>query len=358
MFHLLPPLAYITLISFLFEEQDSWNLRVMMGLGKEASQRYRYALTQLTIWLLHKHGPKILSPYWTIWKIPPWVRDSNAVVNAAVRMNGLVLGSASDRLRDMEPVVKAAFQSHWAALKYASERLKGSPSFVLSMLSSKKLTYRSYYHLEEFEEGQPAYVDARMYNILSFVDESLKANTEFMRKATIAFWRVFLVADIRIKNLWMIANAAVEQNREAMYFASPAQKRDRMLFLAAISSRGGSFGALRPLVSGFEDDIEVMKALMERNYHMLDSVSEDSPIYREVVLIALKSNWRALKYASAACKNDRGIVTAAIKLNCNAIAYASDTLRGNPEMMKMVTLQQQKQKQKKKQDPKPKPHYS
>ncbi|KAL7537202.1 hypothetical protein ACHAXR_009737 [Thalassiosira sp. AJA248-18] len=148
---------------------------------------------------------------------------------------------------------------------------------------------------------------------------------------------------------------AVEQNGEALEYASEELRGDRDVVLAAVKETGGALqfasddlrgnrcvvlAAIKQNGSAFRfasDDLKVDRdialASVEQDGLALRYASKDFKCEREFVLAAVKQNGLALEYASKDLKGDRQVVLAAANVNGCALQYASEDLRGDHDVV-------------------------
>ena len=69
------------------------------------------------------------------------------------------------------------------------------------------------------------------------------------------------------------------------------------------------------------------------NNSKMEDRDQDRPEDRDVVMAAVKHDWRQLQYASAELKDDREIVMEAVKQNGRALKFASAELKGDREIV-------------------------
>ena len=78
---------------------------------------------------------------------------------------------------------------------------------------------------------------------------------------------------------------------------------------------------------------EVVLVAVKRDYRALEDASDALKIDREFMLAVVKQNYMALQFASDELKIDRVFMLAAVKLYGNALYYASEALRGDREVV-------------------------
>ncbi len=108
---------------------------------------------------------------------------------------------------------------------------------------------------------------------------------------------------------------AVQQNGQALQYASNELKNDRGIALIAVQKDAC---ALADLSSGPRND-------------------------REIVLTAVRQNGQALRYASNELRSDREVVATAVQQNWRAFEYASYALKKDPALADMVKQEEQRQ---------------
>ena len=149
--------------------------------------------------------------------------------------------------------------------------------------------------------------------------------------------------------------AAVEQNGEALQYASTELRSDAQVALAAVSCCGS---ALLDAAEALLDNEEIVlaavmnepwvleyahprlranetivRAAVQKDGHALMHVSDELRKSVEIVRMAVGKNGCALRFADVTLRDDESIVRAAIRKNALALMFASGRLRKNKELV-------------------------
>jgi hypothetical protein len=131
-----------------------------------------------------------------------------------------------------------------------------------------------------------------------------------------------------------IVLAAMQQNGDALQYASKELKADTEFMLAAVKQNGPS---LWYASEELKDDREIVLAAVQQDVSALQFASEILKADNLFILEALQQDGLALAYASEKLKNNDEIVSAAVQKNNAALAYAPEELKA--EIVKSSPLQ-------------------
>ena len=116
----------------------------------------------------------------------------------------------------------------------------------------------------------------------------------------------------------------MQQDGDALEYASVDLQADREVVLAAVQQRGY---ALEYASAELKADREFVLAAVQWNGYALQDASAELQADREVVLAAVRQDGLALQHAFAKLRADREIVLAAVEQNGRAFMYASVELQ-------------------------------
>ena len=124
--------------------------------------------------------------------------------------------------------------------------------------------------------------------------------------------------------------AAVTNNGDSLYYASPELQADREVVLAAVTNNGYALKYASPELKA--DRVVVMAAVSQDGY-ALKYASPELKADRVVVMLAVINYDSALYFASPELKADREFILAAVINEGLALGYASPELRSDREVV-------------------------
>ena len=125
--------------------------------------------------------------------------------------------------------------------------------------------------------------------------------------------------------------AAVQQNGDALYYASTELQADREIVLAAVQQYGD---ALKHASAELRADRNFVLAAVQQYGRALSWASAELQADREVVLAAVQQDGGALYWASAELRADREVALAAVQKNGGALEHASAELQRDDALLK------------------------
>jgi len=169
--------------------------------------------------------------------VTPELKDDNNFVLKAVKLDGMNLHFASNRLRnDPEVVDAAAVQSDYT-FQYASEPLRSSKDFVLSLV-------------------------ARQGRAIKHASEELRNDKEVALAAVSSYPPILREVSARLQDDIDVVLAAVQKDGLSLMFASDALRNTKDVVLAAVRSRGY---ALSHASQDLRNNDEVVEAAVEKS---------------------------------------------------------------------------------------------
>jgi hypothetical protein len=157
-------------------------------------------------------------------------------------------------------------------------------------------------------------------------------NKSFMLQVVTSSGSALEYASDELKSDRGIVLAAVKSDGSALEYASDDLKSDRGIVLAAVTSYGY---ALQYASDELKSEKEIVLAAVTSDGEYLQYASDELKSDREIVLAALaavSSYGRTLQYASDELKSEKEIVLAAVKSDGRALEYASE------QMLKSLTF--------------------
>ena len=121
-----------------------------------------------------------------------------------------------------------------------------------------------------------------------------------------------------------VGMAAVQQNGEALRYASAALQADRSVVMAAVQQNGNALQYASAALQA--DRIVVMAAAKTSSEALMHSAAELKDD-RDFVLAVVQRDGRALAHAPARLKEDKDVVLAAVAQRGYAIQYAAPSLQ-------------------------------
>ena len=113
-------------------------------------------------------------------------------------------------------------------------------------------------------------------------------------------------------------------------FASEDLKRDREIVMAAVKQ---DFRALEFASDTLKRDRDILMAAVKQGGNALKFASEDLQKDRKIVMAAVNQNGWALRFASDILQKDREIVMAAVNQNGWALRFASEEVQKDREIV-------------------------
>jgi hypothetical protein len=134
-----------------------------------------------------------------------------------------------------------------------------------------------------------------------------------------------------------VVSTAVRQEGRALRFASAALQGDRDVCLLAVKQDGC---ALYYAGDAVKEDREVCVAAVQQDFRALYYASPALRADRDVVLAAIRSGgaqgWEVLPFASRDLRSDREVILAAASANPQALKFATAALRDDPDFIKEI----------------------
>jgi hypothetical protein len=125
----------------------------------------------------------------------------------------------------------------------------------------------------------------------------------------------------------------IRNDGNALANVDDSLKADREFMLEAVKSNGR---ALKYASDSLKADREVVLEAVKNDAYALQYASDTLKADREVVLEAVETSVAGLEYADDSLKADREIVLEAVKSNGRALKYASEELQNDPELKKLA----------------------
>ena len=245
----------------------------------------------------------------------------------------IVLNKVSDRLKNDKDVVFSAMKADCGNIEFISNELKNDKKFILKLLNSEEvnwhgewtfarfgcegLKYSPLYYLSENlrndKEIALEMIKKDIYN-LDYVSDTLKNDNDFMLK----------VLNMDSCYNWFDSKSIAEE-----FFEKNLENNKNNDVLLARSN-----------VSFFElteeqrlDKELALKVLSTNGYQLKYFTSEKIKSDKDIVLAAIHSYDKALKWASNSLKNDPEVVLLAVDRNITNLKYASNRIKNNKEEM-------------------------
>ena len=270
-----------------------------------------------------------------VLKIVPlvlWTHE--AFVTAAVRVDGLLLRFASATLKADAGVVRAAMLHSSGALEFADRSFAANRDFVLAIATTPNTAPNN-----TRLRGRP----------LQHAASALQDDEELVLAAVRSCGAALEDASAALKANKGVVLLAVTQKGCALRHATPALQADAEVVTAAVASEGTALQyaccdlresrdivrvavqkdgeAFRYTTSVLRADAAFVFEMCALSGAALRHATYDIRDDRGVVLAAVTQDGRALKFASPALQEDEAIVLAAVTQDGHALKFAHKTLR-------------------------------
>ncbi|KAG2373949.1 hypothetical protein C9374_011614 [Naegleria lovaniensis] len=266
------------------------------------------------------------------------LKNDRQVVLEAVRLDGENLRHASESLRnDPSIVLNAVIYGGPHSLSYASSQLLSNWEFIASVLEQDGMALEFVRNVESmFHHHDPILVLKAVQengNALQFASEHLRSDRAMVL-------------------------AAVQEDGHALEFCNHDElKRDPQVILAAFQTSGNSIFKY----TGW-DEWEIQQFLSQQvssqscnepspmlflnpsiynhpQNNTLESKEEDAKNNKDIVLRAMRRDFTALRYASHSIRSDRSFISELVQQNGYLLEFASEELRNDPHVVQLAMQQ-------------------
>lgn len=244
---------------------------------------------------------------------PAWqaICDDKEFVISAIKLDWRGLEHASLRLRADEDVATLAVQQDWRAQRFLKGEVKGAREVSLAAVQQD-------------------------WCALTLAVEEMPLERDIALALVKKNWQSFRHLAERLRNDREIAEAAVGQCWEAIA-DSPLLCADFDMGMMAIDQDYMAFKILDPLL---KDNDRIVKHVINKPEaaslikFASDRIRDDS----EIVLLAVKKDWRTLESGSEKVKANPKVVMASFEQDAQALQWASSKLLRDPKAMRKFVV--------------------
>jgi len=227
-------------------------------------------------------------------------KDDRKVVNQALRISGLCLRYASDRLKDDKRMVRLALRQQGESLKYASDRLKDDSKMVYEALyiHPRLIAYAS----KRFRNNSKDLMRIllrfpRCYEFLDFDQQSnFLIQLQTMRGLKDIYHQKKPFIRLLLKNLIV----SMHENKSRVLIILKRGNADYPIRMASLFARVKNTGvpSYEEWVANWSDDKEIMIGLIKQNISDFSLASEQLRSDPDFFAIALKESVIGPPYGS------------------------------------------------------------
>ena len=288
--------------------------------------------------------------------LPDELKDDLEIVSAALSSNGANMLYASEKLKDDKNLALFAVKNNSSALMYVSPRLKDDEDVVREAVrkDGRKLKYASQ-RLKKNKEFAILAVK-NCGEALEYVDVTLRKDKDVLMEAVkedcwslihakevlgdLDYKDIILVALRQSSKIYLYLNGPLKEDPDVTEFAKLQEKFElereetekRNIEAREEARVEQEKTSAREKV---KSNLEKEKAIQVLRYNGLAlkdfaSLNDDEDVVRE----AVKSNGRALEFASERLKGDENIASLAISEDVRAFDFVSPSLKADPRFLK------------------------
>lgn len=225
-----------------------------------------------------------------------------------VRIDGLLLAEASKQIKADPEIVFSAMQENLYAFLLASGKLIYTPEIVRSVVKNLDLFFHARTELKDDETIVWAAIEQNG-QALAFASKKLRDTESFVMLALQKKSNILMDVSPRLQDNEIVVETAVSEHGLSLKYASERLKDNEKIVWAAIRQNVRAFEFASPRLQ--DNDT--------------------------LALFAINQAGDLLRYASDRLKDDEAFVRAAVSVNGSALAFASDRLKDTEAIVKVAT---------------------
>jgi len=243
-------------------------------------------------------------------KLPAKLRKDKALAKIAIRQDGYFYLDLFD----------PSFNDDWSIIKLAP---KGS-QFPYQKFSKR---------LRKDKEIFKTVLAIQKSGVFRYADASIRDNKALALMALKVHGYDLQYVSTRLKKDYQVVKTAVSYASEALKHADKSMQNNKEIVMLAVKGKYPS--AFKYASPALKKDKDLLAEVSKQMPKYLAFAKAASPIKRDV-LVAVRKNGNALKYALNKFKKDKEIVYAAVHQSGHAIRYANKKLQNNTELKQLA----------------------
>lgn len=169
------------------------------------------------------------------------------------------------------------------------------------------------------------------WKLLQNSPASVRGDPGIVLKAMEQNWQAIKIANQALKEDRAFVLEAMRRSGLALQVCSEELRSDREVVLAAISNCGMALRFAFPYA--FRDDRDMVLSAVRQDFRALGCASDRLKADQDLVIEALQQDWRAIEFTDEVLRDNREVMLAAVRSGSEALRYATTRIRQDPDFL-------------------------